>query len=764
MDIRQKIEAAVVGGLPLALGGPADPASFPDADWDDRTVDGRFLVDLFVGNGVPVHPAGIRIAGIRIVGELDFSHMQAVSRIALLDCWLDVPFVDGIGAEVPGLMLSRCRMAALHLDGARLSALDISGSRIDGRLSAIAADLGSLFNASGTYIVGEDDRALSLDGSRLAGAFHVEDAVVEGTVSMVAARVGGPVTFCGSTVRAGPDLPALLLDGLTVDNSVFLTAGFSADGGVRARGITVRNEFFCDGARLVGSPDALDLAGSVIDAVGLGDGFESSGTVTLNGARLGVLNCTGTFDGGDGAALTLDGADVRFAVRLEEDVDVKGTVRLVNAVVSGVVGVQGRLRAGGAAFLADGARIGSLRFDGPFEVAGTVSLVGVQCTGQVVFHSGTVAVDGGVALALDGMSVGTDVALSEVSVIGRVDGVRLACQGGLVFDSCTLTAWAGTAVRLDGARVAGDLFLDSTAMDGAMIASDADLTALLVYDCTVGTDADGRSLVARRTMTRSGTYLARATFAGEVQLTDGTIGAALRFQTGAAEAVDLTGTTVEGVLAWGTFGVRRQLVLTGATVRELADTPPTWPPSVLLDRFTYESLRHADEETWRERTAWLARQPEYRARPYLQLAAYYQRAGRTRDARKVQIERHKALMRSTRYGRFHLWRQLVRFTIGFGYEPWRALAVLAVVFVVGCLVYSSAESTMRRTGQGDAREFNAVVYSLDTLLPIIDFGEAGRWVPAGDRGAGWFRWGSIAVGWLLASLVVVGFTNAVKRE
>jgi len=66
------------------------------------------------------------------------------------------------------------------------------------------------------------------------------------------------------------------------------------------------------------------------------------------------------------------------------------------------------------------------------------------------------------------------------------------------------------------------------------------------------------------------------------------------------------------------------------------------------------------------------------------------------------------------------------------------------------------------------RPFYAPVYSLDTLLPIIDFHQESAWVPQDGRVIGyWFPvyfWFHIAMGWLLTTLGVIGFTGLVRNE
>jgi hypothetical protein len=54
------------------------------------------------------------------------------------------------------------------------------------------------------------------------------------------------------------------------------------------------------------------------------------------------------------------------------------------------------------------------------------------------------------------------------------------------------------------------------------------------------------------------------------------------------------------------------------------------------------------------------------------------------------------------------------------------------------------------------------VYTLDLLLPIIDFHQESAFNPSG-----WYQWlsyGLIAAGWILATTIAAGLTRAVNRQ
>ena len=62
--------------------------------------------------------------------------------------------------------------------------------------------------------------------------------------------------------------------------------------------------------------------------------------------------------------------------------------------------------------------------------------------------------------------------------------------------------------------------------------------------------------------------------------------------------------------------------------------------------------------------------------------------------------------------------------------------------------------------------FNPLLYSLDTLVPVVDLEVQAYWVPD-ERAAPWARWylwGHIGMGWFLALLAVAGFSGLVQSR
>jgi hypothetical protein len=77
----------------------------------------------------------------------------------------------------------------------------------------------------------------------------------------------------------------------------------------------------------------------------------------------------------------------------------------------------------------------------------------------------------------------------------------------------------------------------------------------------------------------------------------------------------------------------------------------------------------------------------YAAQPYQQLALVNRAAGHDRDVREILIAQRQAqLERGVLTGRDRLWAQFTGLTLGYGYQPWRALLILLVLVVTSAVL------------------------------------------------------------------------------
>lgn len=98
--------------------------------------------------------------------------------------------------------------------------------------------------------------------------------------------------------------------------------------------------------------------------------------------------------------------------------------------------------------------------------------------------------------------------------------------------------------------------------------------------------------------------------------------------------------------------------------------------------------------------------------------------------------------------------------MGYGYRPSRAAAWLAGLLAVGAVVFGAHHPPPAHRGEGPG--FNPLLYTLDLLLPIIDFGQQGAFDPSG--GEQWLAALLITAGWVLATTIAAGVTRVLSRQ
>ncbi|WP_203923469.1 hypothetical protein [Rugosimonospora africana] len=165
--------------------------------------------------------------------------------------------------------------------------------------------------------------------------------------------------------------------------------------------------------------------------------------------------------------------------------------------------------------------------------------------------------------------------------------------------------------------------------------------------------------------------------------------------------------------------------------------------------------------------------PVYAAQPYQQLAAGHRAAGHDRDVRRILMEqrRHQIQAKTTTGKGARAWARLTGLTLGYGYQPWRALigllAVLITAVALCVLAGDGLTHTRNSTTSGTAcTSVERVGVGLDLGLPLIKTDArtqcdltataAGQWLTV----AGWVLQ---LLAWGFATLFIAGFTGAVRK-
>jgi hypothetical protein len=363
--------------------------------------------------------------------------------------------------------------------------------------------------------------------------------------------------------------------------------------------------------------------------------------------------------------------------------------------------------------------------------------------------------------AADGMGVRGAVNLrggfradGEVRLLGADIGGNLDCENGKFVNP------GGKALSADGAKVTGDVVLRN------------------------GFRAEGS------------TRLLGADIGGDLEFSSAEFARGSR--------VDIERANVKGAFFWRGLEatVKPVLNLSHASVGGIGDDAKSWPASgnLNLDGFEYTRFGAGPTDA-KSRLEWLGRQSanKFVPQPYRQLAKVLREAGDTVGTRRVLVAMENERRKHGKLNwRSWLWQWVLKLTIGYGYRPWYALYWGAGIVALGWFLfgYGYYDGAMTPTDKGAYKifekyspkkhhgepppyyeEFSAPVYSLDTFLPIVNFGEEDRWRPNPHDGSEITRWGpttgsllriwlwvQIGFGWLLTTLFVVGFTSAVRKD
>jgi hypothetical protein len=169
--------------------------------------------------------------------------------------------------------------------------------------------------------------------------------------------------------------------------------------------------------------------------------------------------------------------------------------------------------------------------------------------------------------------------------------------------------------------------------------------------------------------------------------------------------------------------------------------------------------------------------PGYAAQPYQQLAAGCRALGDERQAREVLMaQRDDQLARTQPRPGWteRMWGRITKVTLGYGYQPWRALLFLAGVVVLSCVlavVLGSHGALAQAKGTAAAGESCTVIQQisvgLDLNLPVGTSLARADCDLAGPGGAAtWLiasGWVLRVLAWVFAALFIAGFTGAVRK-
>ncbi len=733
-----------------------------------RPVDAALLRRCCLGLKDQIDPRGLRLRHATVTGPLDLAGLEVPYPLRFEDCEFGAAvLVEGAqlgelaltgAVSLPGLLGNGlCVRGDLDLSGSSVAGLHPTSASIT-RQAAIwlcEADIGGLLLCLNTTISAPGQRAIQADRLRVGGSVRLaHEFTAEGEVRLVGARIGGSLDLGGAEISS-PGLTALDLGDTAIGANVYITDGLRSGRHPVFRGRLDMGSARISGQFLIRNATLAGAAATPAD-----HGFPSSrrsGTA-MSATRLsvgaevafeGACEITGGLDlsMGDLSSLSIGpGCTLRAAGRTALDLS-NAEVRS-SFMLNGTT-VQGTVRASGA------------------RIHGTFSLRGARLSDP----------ERQSLVAARGITVDGDVELDQL----RADGGRLQLS------NATLGSVFGFGAQLSNPG-GFTLGLQQAAIKGSVLLSQGfSSTGLAMFSrCTIG---------------------------GSLQLT----GASFRcpgpfYRNTQGHAIEAVSASVRGGMELAWTEVSPSVDLTNASTTFLADDPANWPPRFTIPGVTYDRFELPRGVTGRRawdhaaRSAWLSRQAVYDAGPYEQAARVFRQHGYTsaaesiliaqRDQARQLIDGRGAGVRRTLDGVFGL-------TVAYGYRPGRVLWLLAalLVLVLASLELPAAQATLRATssagvvytthgalpvsgppargsapavahldvcGDGQVRCFSPVLYTIDTVVPLVSLDQRSTWypdphVPGGSVMAWWLNAATL-LGWLLSTIFALSLARLARTS
>jgi hypothetical protein len=455
---------------------------------------------------------------------------------------------------------------------------------------------------------------------------------------------------------------------------------------------------------------------------------------------------------------------------LDRGFTARGEVNLARAQIGGVLSLAGAVLTNPGAVALDISRLTAahhVRLDDGFIARGEVRLAGAQISGDLSLTGARISNSNGTALNAEHLTVTQNATCTGLTTEGQIRAPGARIGGSLRLGGAHLTHpgdWALTAPALS---VAHEVFCgDGFTAHGGIDLQGAHIGALVLDGATLdnpgGTALEGHWFtVDRQVFCRYG-FTAR----GQVSLYGANVGTRVDLRGGTFSepgqlVVDFERLKTSALYLLPRTAPDGLVDLSHARVGTYHDDPATWPDTLDLRGFVYETLVN-DNVDVRSRLRWLNRQPRgYLPQPYDQLAATYRSAGREDAARLVAIakQRHRRQALNPA-GKIVNW--LLYLTVGYGYRTWLAALWLTGLLGLGTAIFARAHPAHLTATGTPTPAFHPVAYTLDVLIPIIDLGPQKAWTPTGSTL--YWTWLLSTAGWVLTTAVVAGLTGVLKRD
>ncbi|BBH64236.1 hypothetical protein ACTI_09210 [Actinoplanes sp. OR16] len=595
---------------------------------------------------------------------------------------------------------------------------------------------------------GHGELSVDASGSPLTvRAVRMMGAVIVGQLDLrdISARCPLEILACEFATRTGP----LMLDGVSFPYLVLQQCNVP---GLGAAGARIRGD--------------LNLRGLISRKPVILTGADVAGNLILQDADLGTA--------GDGA-LIAENLSVGRNLLANGGFTTNGEINLLNAAIRAQANFDGAYlyNPGSMTILAEGLKVsGSIFMRSGFTAEGKLLLHHADIGSNLVLDSASLSNPGSDAIDLSHATIAGNIqAVAGFEVDGTFRLQEATIKGSLVLHGARLKAGSdGVALAGDRLHVSGSFFARAKlSAEGSIRLRDARIGAELAFDSARLANPGAIALDAQRlTLEGSLFFRADAAVAGQINLAHSTVAGAVIFNQAKLESpgnvvLNLNHATLKSSLVLNPALLDGYIDLTGVTTTEFTDGEKVRKVPTQTAGFRYEAIRPEPPTVpVDDRLEWLAIDPDgYGPNGYSHLADVLRKHGHASEAKHVLIESQRRRWRRTGTWRVPsaLWSGLLRWTFGYGYRPWRGAAWLIGVIVVGTAYFNSVGPSAFTKTNG-APPFNALLYTVDSLLPVVDLGY-GKWIPSGLSHA--MTSVLVLLGWLLATALIAALAGVFRR-
>ncbi|MDR3774186.1 MAG: hypothetical protein P4L26_12600 [Terracidiphilus sp.] len=454
------------------------------------------------------------------------------------------------------------------------------------------------------------------------------------------------------------------------------------------------------------------------------------------------------------------------------------------------------------------------------QVGGSLECSGAQLTAKHSAHPSGCPMGECFALLADRAKIASGVNLQKLNTNGSISfsGAQI---GGELDCADAILAGPECSLRLDEAKVTDDVLLNgkftasgSINLNAAQIGGD--------LDCSGATlTAKGDAINADRAkITGNALFRARFSSSGRIVFLNAQINGELDCSGATIRALECVGTQINGSWIW--VGIRRpelgDLDLSRSSFGRLHDDQASWPSkgNLHLDGLVYQELVLHEPSTpemiadnWfapslkltaEDRIRWLIKQPDAelnKPEPWMQVAKMLEASGDPDGAKRVIYEFRR---QQARVANPHFYLLILPY-YQLEEQPLWILLPIALLWLFGFVIFwrarrMNAMCPKEEDAYNDFKEsrmlpsqyapFNAAMYALENVLPVVKLGQDDAWEPNPQaKPASWFphrprltwtrwlpgmnypwlamlRWILILLGWALALILAAAISERFK--